>query len=163
MNREEDQITSIRTYAFDNKDAFNALNTPINEKTLAENPELAQNLVQLNYIKDTLSHIVALSIMKDEIQKSKDPQEAGMMKAINPEELKNTQKLVLKALEKDDNLFKRDANTFCGALTMLWEPTERKIKKFVAEEKAKEANKGKKMDDPNKGAKKGAAPKAPNK
>ena len=32
-----------------------------------------------------------------------------------------------------------------------------------AEEKAKEANKGKKMDEPKKGPKKDAAPKAPNK
>ena len=101
--------------------------------------------------------------MKDDINKAKDKTEAGMMKAINPKEFNETKKLVKKSIEADKVLFSRDSNTFATSLTLGFENLKFDAKKFVEAEKAKEANKGKKMDDPNKGAKKGAAPKAPNK
>ena len=164
MNLEEDNITSIRAYAMDeeNRNCFEAKD--VKEGTdLSNNPELSEKVGKLNYIKDTLSDIITLSIMKDDINKAKDKTEAGMMKAINPKEFNETKKLVKKSIEADKVLFSRDSNTFATSLTLGFENLKFDAKKFVEAEKAKEANKGKKMDEPKKGANKGAAPKAPNK
>jgi hypothetical protein len=152
MNLEQDNITSIRAYAMDeeNRNCFEAKN--IKDGTdLSNNPELSEKATKLNYIKDTLSDIITLSIMKDDINKAKDKTEAGMMKAINPKEFNETKKLVKKSIEADKVLFAKDAYTFAAQLTMGFEGLKFDAKKFIEAEKAKEAEK---QNQANKGGKK---------